>query len=322
MFSGHRLHVVGSNNTEYQYPIFDDPNDIPTGMTSFKYQIDANTTGYIKALPQSQYPVAGLHIKDGSNRIITAYSHNTCNCNLQWHWNRYSDPYHDFCYICPDSATLDFGIHTELEVVVYWHTTGIGWQSAVVGTIPAGATSITMTGQYGGISSNDSQIVTAFYFLVRSKVAYRQISGYCVYTMASATITAQVHLSEPLPVGHIYLYADWYGALPPFSMHFGGFDVIGAGVQDGSSFYSFDPYMGLMPTSYYTFLRYFPETAGAYGARDFVGRPYAPAGGGQWTDNFTLDIPTGASQDIGTTPQYGTSSSDTGYNITVPEVYW
>lgn len=321
MFSGHRLHVVGSNNTEYQYPIFDDPNDIPTGMSSIKYQIDANTTGYIKALPQSQYPVPGLHIKDNS-RIITAFNHNTNNCNLQWHWNRYSDPYHSFCYICPDSATLDFGIHTELEVLVFWHTTGIGWQSAVVGTIPAGATSITMSGEYGGIIDNSSQIVTAYYFLVRSKVAYRQISGYCVYTMVSATITAQVHLSEPLPVGHIYLYADWYGTLPPWSMHFGGFDVMGAGVQDGASAYSFDPYVALGPTNYYTFLRYFPETSGAYATRDFVGRGWAPIGGGQFTDNFTLDIPTGASQDIGTTPQYGTSSSDTRYNVSIPEVYW
>lgn len=322
MFSGHRLHVVGSNNTEYQYPIFDSQSDIPLGMTSFQYQIDANTTGYIKALPQSIYPVPGLHIKDGSNRIITAFNNSTLNCNLKWHWNRYSDPYHDFCYICPDSATLDFGIHTELEVVVLWHTTGIGWQSAIVGTIPAGATSITMSGQYGGISSNYHQIVTAFYFLVRSKVAYRQISGYCVYTMVSATINANVHLSEPLPVGHMELHADWYGLLPPFSAHFGGFGVMSAGQQDGSSFVTFDAMLGLAPTNYYTYLRYFPDTAGAYGQADFVGRGWAPAGGGQFTDNFTLNIPTAASQDIGTTPQYGISSSDTQYNVSIPEVYW
>ena len=69
-------------------------------------------------------------------------------------------------------------------------------------------------------------------------------------------------------------------------------------------------------------MRYFPETSGAYGAVDFVGRGWAPAGGGQFTDNFTLNIPTAASQDIGTTPQYGISSSDTGYNVSIPEVYW
>lgn len=322
MFSGHRLHVVGSNNTEYQYPIFDSQSDIPTGMSSIKYQIDANTTGYIKALPESQYPVAGLHIKD-NNRIITAFNNNTLNCNLQWHWDGRSGPYSVFRYICPDSATLDFGIHTDLEIIVLWHTTNIGWQSATVGTIPAGATSITMSGQYGGqISGSSSTLVTAWYFLVRSKVAYRQISGHCVYTMVSATINANVHLSEPLPVGHIYLYGDWYGLLPPFSAHFGGYDVMGTGAQDGNSVVSFDAMLGLAPTNYYTFLRYFPETGGAYGSVDFVGRGWAPAGGGQFTDNFTLSIPTAASQDIGTTPQYGVSSSDTGYNISIPEAYW
>ena len=323
MYSGHKLHVVGSNNTEYKYPIFDSRSDIPTGMTSFQYQIDDNTTGYIKALPQSQYPVPGLHIRDGS-RIITAFNQGTNDsCRLQWHWRTRSEPYSTLKFICPDSATLDFGIHTPLEVIVFWHETNVGWHSATVGTIPAGATSITMSGEYGGtISAQTGNLITAWYFLIRSAVSYRTISGSCVYTMVSATITANVHLSEPLPVGHIYLYADWYGTLPPWSMHFGGFDVMGAGVQDGSSFYSFDPYLGLGPVSYYTFLRYFPETSGAYGQVDFVGRGYAPAGGGQWTDGFTINVPTGASADIDRTPEYGTSSSDTGAYLRIPEVYW
>lgn len=322
MFSGHSLHVVGSNNTEYTYPIFDSQSDIPTGMTSFQYQIDDSTTGYIKALPQSYYPVGGLHIHDGS-RIITAFSQSSDSCRLQWHWRTSSGPYTTYKWICPDSATLDFGIHTELEIVVLWHDTGYGWQSAVVGTIPAGATSITMSGEYGGaISGSSNTYIDAWYFVVRSKVAYRTISGYCVYTMVSATITANVHLSEPLPVGHMELHADWYGTLPPWSAHFGGYGVMGAGAQDGSSFVTFDAMLGLGPVTYYTYLRYFPDTGGAYGSVDFVGRNWAPAGGGQFTDNFTLSIPTAASQDIDRTPEYGPSSSTTGYLLHIPEVYW
>lgn len=324
MYSKHSLHSIGSNNTEYKYPIFDGPDDIPAypPYLPMKYQIDANTTGYIRAMPNTIYPYAGLHQKRSDGIVLTAYPITVDNLNLQWHWRYSSGPYNSYTYICPDSATLDFAIHTDLEIVALWYTTGYGWQSSVCGTIPAGATSVQMSSEYGGeTTASVAQRVTAWYFIARTKVAYRQISGYCVYTMASATITANVHLSEPLPVGHIYLYADWYGTLPPWSMHFGGFDVMGAGVQDGSSFYSFDPYLGLGPVSYYTFLRYFPETSGAYGQVDFVGRSYAPAGGGQWTDNFTLDIPTGSSADVDSTPEYSAGAA-TSANLGITETYW
>lgn len=324
MFSGHRLHVVGSNNTEYRYPIFDDPNDIPTGMYSMKYQIDDTTTGYIRSLPESQYPVAGLHYKN-NNGIYTAFNENSLKCNLQWHWNGRSDPYNTWRFICPDSATLDFGIHTTLEIVVLWHTLGIGWQSAVVGTIPAGATSVTMSGEYGGItwsSGGTTNLVTAWYFVVRSAVSYRQITGQCVYTMVSATITANVTLSEPLPAGHIALRADWYGTMIPFHAEFGDYAVLGAGAQSGQSFVSFDAMLLLGPTNYWTYLRYYPDTGGAYGYRDHAGRGWAPAGGGQFTDGFTLDVPIAASVDVGRTPEYGVGSSDTGYNVAIPEEYW
>lgn len=323
MFSGNRLHVVGSNNTEYTYPIFDDRNDIPLGMTSIQYQLDDTKTGYIRALPQTQYPETGLHIKDSTNRIITAMKGVGNNCNLQWHWKGSSGPYTNYRWICPDSATLNFGIHTDLEVVVLWHETGIGWHSATVGTIPAGATSITMSGEYGGaVSGSASSFITAWYFVVRSAVSYRQISGSCVYTMVSATITANVHLSEPLPAGHLALRADWYGAMIPFHAEFGDYAVLGAGQQDGSSFVTFDAMLALAPTNYYTYLRYYPDTGGAYGSRDHAGRGWAPAGGGQFTDGFTLDVPIAASVDIGRTPEYGVGSSDTGAWLQIPEEYW
>lgn len=324
MYSGHSLHVVGSNNTEYKYPIFDSRSDIPLGMTSFQYQIDDNTTGYIKALPQSQYPVNGLHVKDSTNRIITAFNQGTNDsCRLQWHWRTQSQPYSTLKFICPDSATLNFGIHTDLEVVVLWHETNVGWHSAVVGTIPAGATSITMSGEYGGtISAQTGNLITAWYFLIRSKVAYRTISGSCVWTMISATITAKVSLSEPLPAGHIVLRADWYGLNIPFHAEFGDYSVLGAGAQSGSSFVTFDAMLGLGPTNYWTYLRYYPDTAGAYGSRDPVGRGWAPAGGGQFTDGFSIDVPTGASVDIDRTPEYGIGSSETGAWLAIPEEYW
>lgn len=323
MFSGHSLHVVGSNNTEYKYPIFDSRSDIPTGMTSIQYQIDDSTTGYIKALPQSQYPVNGLHIHDGS-RIITAFNQGTNDsCRLQWHWRASSGPYTNFRWICPDSATLDFGIHTELEIVVFWHETIRGWHSAVVGTIPAGATSITMSGEYGGaISGSSNTYITAWYFLIRSKVAYRTISGTCTWTMVSATITANVSLSEPLPFGHIALRADWYGIGIPFHAEFGDYGCVGTGSQSGSSFVTFDAMLGLGPTNYWTYLRYYPDTAGAYGSIDMAGRGWAPAGGGQFSDGFAIDVPTGASADIDRTSEYGTGSYDTGVYLHIPEVYW
>lgn len=326
MFSGNRLHVVGSGNTEYTYPIFDDRNDIPLGMTSIQYQLDDTTTGYIRALPQTQYPEPGLHYRN-NNTIYTAFNNNTLNCNLQWHWSGRSDPYNTWTFICPDSATLDFGIHTTLEVVVLWHTLGIGWQSAVVGTIPAGATSVTMSGEYGGItwsSGGTTNLVTAWYFVVRSAVSYRQITGQCVYTMVSATITANVTLSEPLPAGQLKLQADWYGTNIPFHADFGPFDVISAGSQSGSSFVSFDAMILLGPTNYWTYLTYYPQTADAYGERDHAGRGWAPAGGGQFTDGFTLDVPIAASVDIGRTPEYPVnhSSSDVQYNVAIPEEYW
>lgn len=323
MYSGHKLHVVGSNNTEYTYPIFDDRNDIPTGMTSFQYQIDDNKTGYIRALPQSLYPETGLHIMDSTNRIITAVKGNSNRCILQWHWRTQSEPYSTLKFICPDSATLDFGIHTDLEVVVYWHETNVGWHSATVGTIPAGATSITMSGEYGGtIVAQTGNLITAWYFLIRTKVAYRTISGSCVYTMVSATITANVSLSEPLPAGHIVLRADWYGLNIPFHAEFGDYAVLGPGQQSGSSFVSFDAMVALAPTNYWTYLRYYPDTTGAYGSTDMVGRGWAPAGGGQFTDGFTIDVPTGASADVDRTSEYGIGSSTTQAGLFIPEVYW
>ena len=118
------------------------------------------------------------------------------------------------------------------------------------------------------------------------------------------------------------LRADWYGLNIPWHAEFGDYGILGTGSQDGQSFVTFDAMLGLAPTNYYTYLRYYPDTGGAYGYTDFAGRGWAPAGGGQFTDNFTLSIPTAASVDIDRTPEYGPGSSDTGYLLHIPEVYW
>jgi hypothetical protein len=97
---------------------------------------------------------------------------------INYTWNRigrgpYGPPYED--YIVPSSMTIPYGIKRSLEIVVLWHQLNIGWQAQSIGVLPAGATEVTFSGQYGG--GADTYASTAWYFVIRDNDSKTDIAS-------------------------------------------------------------------------------------------------------------------------------------------------
>lgn len=352
MYRDEKLHIIGSDNTEYTYTIYTDITDIGNYPLNVpvECQMSDGTTGYVRGVPSILHSEPGTFVGHymelpssmvpGSsilnpldpfsslNPITHSYSlwldpsEPVNPLTINWHWTTSSGKYSASKYINPDSATLKYPLTIDIEIVAFWNWTDGSQSTSVVGTIPAGATSIEMSGSYGGPVwqyGGGGTVVTTFGFKVRTIVTYRSISGNCEWSGTLPGAGCMVNLSESLPVGRIeyYVVLTCIG-LPPENK-WGPGNVITAGMKAGTA-----NTITLIPTGVLIKLdcelRYYPETEGAYAVEKHASIT-VPVGvsGPTFFDkkDFTLRVPTGPSTVISEFYASGTS-----YTINMPDEYW
>ena len=181
-YTGKDLCVVRGNNQVASAPIFEGtPIYSPTvDLSGWEYlYLGLGLTLPYYTRKEGYVPFLESSVKDPdydeSIPLNIQFSQYTKTCTwpkctpfIDYTWNKigrgpYGPPYE--YYIVPSSMTILYGIKRSLEIVVLWHQLNIGWQAQSIGVLPAGATEVTFSGQYGG--GCDSTESTAWYFVIR-----------------------------------------------------------------------------------------------------------------------------------------------------------
>lgn len=294
-----------TSTEEKIYHLFENKTDV-AGKTETDAVIGLQTNNGMRFVPSDSGALSGyfgFHNGSALNHLIDVTPKITFHC----YWTTESVPYHTRynCHIT--GADLSCVSRTGYRIYI-----GDGSSWTYCGSMPSGSVSVSLSGTAGYLDSG------SVYVKITSDISYTPLNGHVDWAYAGegtyVNIHSYVYLDSALPKGFIDSQGIWTGIFPPWRTE-GRYRTVGAGSSAGDINMGFAG-LAAGSTYYETALIYNPETAGS-GEQRVAVRGWAPTGGGAFfSDNFTLQIPDNAEQDITSATLYD------GATIDIPEVYW